>query len=103
MLCDSPAGNNLEVVFVANHLKTDDKGRRSSQDHMHPVDSVDDRVIETLCKALHQVLKNFINDMCCLILLIFASKCVPSAVEMTGNWPVTGNSSSTTICTAETA
>ncbi|XP_065073711.1 importin-13 [Ochlerotatus camptorhynchus] len=53
----------------------------------------DESVIETLCKALQQALTNLmedikplLNDMCCLILLIFANKCAPSAVEMAGNF-----------------
>lgn len=52
----------------------------------------DESVIETLCKALQQALSNLVvdikpllNDLCCLILLIFANKCAPSAVEMAGN------------------
>uniref|UniRef100_A0A8D8AVK6 Importin-13 n=1 Tax=Culex pipiens TaxID=7175 RepID=A0A8D8AVK6_CULPI len=53
----------------------------------------DESVIETLCKALQQALTNLmddikplLNDMCCLILHIFANKCAPSAVEMAGNF-----------------
>lgn len=53
----------------------------------------DESVVETLCKALQQALTNLmedikplLNDMCCLILLIFANKCAPSAVEMAGNF-----------------
>lgn len=53
----------------------------------------DESIIETLCKALQQALTNLmddikplLNDMCCLILLIFANKCAPSAVEMAGNF-----------------
>ncbi|XP_058819586.1 importin-13 [Topomyia yanbarensis] len=53
----------------------------------------DESVIETLCKALQQALTNLmddikplLNDMCGLILLIFANKCAPSAVEMAGNF-----------------
>ncbi|XP_055641378.1 importin-13 [Toxorhynchites rutilus septentrionalis] len=52
----------------------------------------DESVIETLCRALQQALSNLVddikpllNDLCCLILLIFANKCAPSAVEMAGN------------------
>lgn len=52
----------------------------------------DESVVETLCKTLQQALTNLmedikplLNDMCCLILLIFANKCAPSAVEMAGN------------------
>ncbi|XP_055544547.1 importin-13 [Wyeomyia smithii] len=53
----------------------------------------DESVIETLCKALQQALTNLmddikplLNDMCGLILMIFANKCAPSAVEMAGNF-----------------
>ncbi|XP_058447120.1 importin-13 [Malaya genurostris] len=53
----------------------------------------DESVIETLCKALQQALTNLLddikpllNDMCSLILLIFANKCAPSAVEMAGSF-----------------
>lgn len=53
----------------------------------------DESVVETLCKALQQALTNLmedikplLNDLCCLIMLIFANKCAPSAVEMAGNF-----------------
>ncbi|XP_055593351.1 importin-13 [Uranotaenia lowii] len=52
----------------------------------------EESVVETLCKALQQALTNLmedikplLNDICCLILLVFGNKCAPSAVEMAGN------------------